>query len=257
MRKSQASASSRPTPKAKPQLRDHRLRAALRGGDVPGEPRHAPAASVQEARDVASRGERVAGAGEDDARTLVSAPSSSKSARELVAGGHRHPVHLLRDVERDRRDAARLVALERRPSYSVTRSTSFSRSIRRRILPDGLFGSSSTKRYSRGRLKRASVEPRQCASSSSPVALADDTRRRRAARSGRRRARRPRPRAHSGWPASASSTSSGWMFSPPEMIMSSTRPTIQRSPSSSRRPRSPVRYQPPRIAFASASGRFQ
>ena len=32
-----------------------------------------------------------------------------------------------------------------------------SRSMRRRILPDGLFGSSSTKRYSRGRLKRASV----------------------------------------------------------------------------------------------------
>ena len=32
--------------------------------------------------------------------------------------------------------------------------------MRRRILPDGLFGSSSTKRYSRGRLKRASVRTR-------------------------------------------------------------------------------------------------
>ena len=34
--------------------------------------------------------------------------------------------------------------------------TSWSRSSRRRIFPDGLFGSESTKRYSRGRLKRAS-----------------------------------------------------------------------------------------------------
>ena len=39
--------------------------------------------------------------------------------------------------------------------------------------------------------------------------------------------------------------------------MSSTRPSIQRSPSSSRWPVSPVWYQPSRIAFASASGRFQ
>ena len=47
------------------------------------------------------------------------------------------------------------------------------------------------------------------------------------------------------------------MFSPPEMIMSSTRPSIQRSPSSSRCPVSPVRYQPSLIAFSLASGRFQ
>ena len=60
-----------------------------------------------------------------------------------------------------------------------------------------------------------------------------------------------------GWLASTSSTSTGWMFSPPETIMSSTRPSTQRSPSASRWPVSPVWYQPSRIALASASGRFQ
>ena len=48
--------------------------------------------------------------------------------------------------------------------------------MRRRILPEGLFGSSATKRYSRGRLKRASVvEARQRASSSSAVAPSSAT----------------------------------------------------------------------------------
>ena len=53
--------------------------------------------------------------------------------------------------------------------------TSWSRSSRRRIFPDGLFGSESTKRYSRGRLKRASEDARQCASSSASVAVATTT----------------------------------------------------------------------------------
>jgi hypothetical protein len=47
------------------------------------------------------------------------------------------------------------------------------------------------------------------------------------------------------------------MFSPPLMIMSSTRPETQSSPASSIQPMSPVKYQPSRRAFASASGRFQ
>ena len=47
------------------------------------------------------------------------------------------------------------------------------------------------------------------------------------------------------------------MFSPPLMIMSSTRPATHRSPSASSQPMSPVKYQPSRSARASASGRFQ
>ena len=57
--------------------------------------------------------------------------------------------------------------------------------------------------------------------------------------------------------ATTSSTSSGCTFSPPETIMSSSRPSSQRSPSSSSRPTSPVWYQPSRICCSSASGRFQ
>ncbi len=50
------------------------------------------------------------------------------------------------------------------------------------------------------------------------------------------------------------SISTGETFSPPVMIMSSTRPVTNRSPSASKNPVSPVKYQPCRIAFASASG---
>src|ERR1039458_5885375 len=42
------------------------------------------------------------------------------------------------------------------------------------------------------------------------------------------------------------STSSGYTFSPPVITMSSTRPMTYNSPSSSCRPRSPVKYQPER-----------
>ena len=59
------------------------------------------------------------------------------------------------------------VALDPEP---VVLAHSSSRSMRRRIFPDGLFGSSDTKRYSRGRLKRASdSDARQKASRSSAV----------------------------------------------------------------------------------------
>ena len=53
------------------------------------------------------------------------------------------------------------------------------------------------------------------------------------------------------------SISTGETFSPPVMIMSSTRPVTNRSPSASKKPVSPVKYQPSRSALASASGRFQ
>ncbi len=117
-------------------------------------------------------------------------------------------------------------------------------------------GARRQKRYSLGRLNRASGDARQWASSASAVTSPTTIATTRC------------PRRSSGTPttatsrtagcrASTSSTSSGWMFSPPEMIMSSTRPSIQRSPSSSRWPVSPVWYQPSRIAFSSASGRCQ
>ena len=64
--------------------------------------------------------------------------------------------------------------------------------------------------------------------------------RRPAGRAARPPLRSPRPPSTPGCAASTSSTSSGWMFSPPETIMSSTRPSSQRSPSSSRCPVSPV-----------------
>ncbi len=53
------------------------------------------------------------------------------------------------------------------------------------------------------------------------------------------------------------SISTGETFSPPVMIMSSTRPVTKISPSASKKPVSPVKYQPWRSALASASGRRQ
>jgi hypothetical protein len=63
--------------------------------------------------------------------------------------------------------------------------------------------------------------------------------------------------ATAGHHTSAASISSGYTFSPPVLIMSSTRPDTHRSPSSSATARSPVKYQPSRTAFAVASGRRQ
>jgi NAD(P)-dependent dehydrogenase (short-subunit alcohol dehydrogenase family) len=53
------------------------------------------------------------------------------------------------------------------------------------------------------------------------------------------------------------SMSPGDTFSPPDMIMSSTRPVTKRSPSASKYPVSPVKYQPSCSARTSASGRRQ
>ena len=63
--------------------------------------------------------------------------------------------------------------------------------------------------------------------------------------------------ATAGQHTSAASISSGYTFSPPVLIMSSTRPETHRSPSSSATARSPVKYQPSRTARAVASGRIQ
>src|SRR5207244_9625430 len=75
---------------------------------------------------------------------------------QLGAGRQRHPVQLPGNVQRDRRHAATGIALHPEPVVAHPADAS-SRSMRRRIFPDGLLGRASTKRYSRGRLNRASV----------------------------------------------------------------------------------------------------
>jgi hypothetical protein len=54
--------------------------------------------------------------------------------------------------------------------------------------------------------------------------------------------------------SSASSTSRGYTFDPPEMYMSDCRPVMNRKPRASRCPRSPVWNQPPAKAFSFAVG---
>src|SRR5262249_20275498 len=89
--------------------------------------------------------------------------------RELAPRLQRDAIELARDVERDRGEPALGVAFDPE-AVVVSQAGASSRSSRRRIFPEGLFGSDSTKRYSRGRLKRASVShDRQKASSSSAV----------------------------------------------------------------------------------------
>ena len=130
--------------------------------------------------------------------------------------------------------------------------------MRRRIFPTGDFGIERTNTYARGRLKSASSDALQYVSSAS-------------ASSSPRRVTNAVilcPSRSSGSPATATSATPGWSestlsistgitFSPPEIIMSSTRPVTKRSPSASKQPMSPVKYQPPWSAFASASGRRQ
>src|SRR5439155_268591 len=118
---------------------------------------------------------------------------------------------------------------------------------RLKILPEAVLGISRTNTTRRGRLNDArSAAPRQKASSASklrPGAL------------GTTNATTRAPHRSSGSPttatsrtpgcrASTSSISTGWTFSPPLMIMSSTRPATYSSPSASSQPMSPVKYQP-------------
>ncbi len=59
-----------------------------------------------------------------------------------------------------------------------------------------------------------------------------------------------------GQDSSSCSTSTGLTFCPPRMIRSLTRPVTHSPPPGSRRPRSPVRYQPSRRARSVLSGRL-
>ena len=155
------------------ELRDHRLRAPLRGGDVPREPRDLLGMALEEAGDVAAGSEGLACPGEHDRPQAVVSAQRLEHVGEAAASGHRHAVELPRDVERDRRNGA--VALDAEAVSLCQTATLSRRSSRRRILPAALFGSSSTNRYSRGRLKRASGEAKQWASSSSASVSASTT----------------------------------------------------------------------------------
>src|SRR6202521_1124036 len=140
------------------------------------------------------------------------------------------------------------------------RSTSYSAatSSLRSSFPTGDFGIASTKTNFRGRLKFANPESRQNVSRSASLTYA------------RRltNAATIFPHLSSASPTTATSDtagssdrqlsiSTGDTFSPPVMIMSSVRPVTNRSPSLSTKPVSPVKYQPSRSDFASASGRLQ
>ena len=153
---------------------DHRLRAALRRGDVLRELRDHPRRARQEPRDVAAGGELAARAGQHHEPHRLVPVELGEDGGELVARGHRDAVELARArrASPSRRRARRRArpGTRRTRSRALLRASDSSRSTRRRIFPEALFGSDSTRRYSRGRLKRASGDARQWASSSSGVA---------------------------------------------------------------------------------------
>ena len=167
--------------------------------------------------------------------TASSRSSSAKTRRELVARGHRHAVELARDVERDRRDARRRAHPEavvvRHPVAPVS-----SRSILRRIFPEA-----ALRERVDGAVLARPLEARERRGEAVRVELlarcaAPTTTRRRAGPSARRARRRRPPRdARMARRARPRPRADGCSRRP-SMIMSSTRPTTQRSPSSSRRP---------------------
>ena len=162
MRKSQASESSKPTPKQKPRFADdHRLRAARRRRDVPGELRDRLRRRLHEALDVAAGGEMLADrAHHDDAHARILVERLEHEAK-LVALRHRHDVER-RPVEDHVGALARRVdldaeAVERREarigesrvhaavsSRFASISYSPATSLRRNSLPTGDFGIAST-----------------------------------------------------------------------------------------------------------------
>src|SRR5262245_47508858 len=217
--------------------RDDGLAAALGGGE-----RIAPRLEVgrgqrQELGDVAAGAEGLAaGAADDDRPHRVVLLQIAEDAGELVAHRDGHRVHLGLPVDPESghvtgalhaQELAHVVISEYWPS----------RSRRRRILPEAVLGISRTRTTQRGRLKTASSAlARQWASSASNVRPAVDGTTNATTRWPQRSSASPITATSrtSGWRASTSSTSIGWMFSPPLMIMSSTRPLTYSSPSASR-----------------------
>ena len=122
-------------------------------------------------------------------------------------------------------------------------------------LPVALRGSSSRNTISRGTLKRArfclhvpGARPRDDRAACAP------RRRAAACRTRRRRRRRRRPRRPPRGATRQSSTSCGKTFSPPETIISSSRPSTCRRPSSSNRPTSPEDISPVDDLLGPAAG---
>src|SRR5262249_1350592 len=209
--------------------RDDGLRAALGRGHVPGEPRQLRRRPLEEHADVAAGRERLAGAAEHDCAHPVVAAELVEYPRELLACVHRDAVELPGHVERDGRDP--LGDLDAEPVVGHVAIFSV-RSRRRRILPDGLFGSWPTKRESRGRFQRGGASLATQNASRSSAVVPGPTTTTATTRCPSRSSRSPTTATSItfGCRATTSSTSSGCTFSPPEMIMSSTRPTSQRSP---------------------------
>ena len=162
-------------------------------------------------------------------RTASSASSSAKTAESWSRAGMETRLNL---PGTSRVIVATAASRSTRESVVSVTSLSSSRSSRRRIFPDALFGSASTAVLARAleaRERRAEAVLVELVGARRP----DDDRDDPLAEPLVRRTDH-RDLTTPGCAASTSSTSSGWMFSPPETIMSSTRPSSQRSPSSSR-----------------------
>src|SRR5262245_57436297 len=229
---------------------DDRLRAPLGRGDVPGEMGHPVALDLRERLDVATGGvHAVLSADHDDAdvRILAERVHDRGDLTASAIGHHveRWPIEpekadlllwidfIVQPIEfAQDRSALFRVVLAHEFSFTVTLLPSHAsyspvRNLRRSSLPDAERGMALTNTYSRGRLKRE--RPLLKHTSSSCSGLSSST-------AGSTKATTLAPSRSSGMPttahpatsllrASVSSTSSGKMFSPPLLIMSSTRPT--------------------------------
>src|SRR5581483_6873354 len=236
---------------------DHRLLASRRRGDVPGQLGNVLRARLQEALDVAAAGEMLAVCAQHDHAHFRMRVQRLEGATQLVALRHAHHVErrageddvaaFARGVHFDAK-AVGLVeqsgrGMSERHGFSFneavgsapaegSRSYSPAISLRRRIFPTGDFGIALTNTYSRGRLKFGRSVAWQYASSAcastATLRLTKAT-----TRWPQRSSRSPATATSStaGCSDSTDSISTGEMFSPPEMIMSSTRPVTNRSPS--------------------------
>jgi hypothetical protein len=93
MRKSQASANSKPTPKQYPPADgDDRLTAARRGGDVPSEAREVLGRGVEKARDLAAARKMLAGGPQDDDADAGNGVERLEHRAQLLALCHRDDV---------------------------------------------------------------------------------------------------------------------------------------------------------------------
>ncbi len=112
----------------------------------------------EELGDVAASAERLAtGAPDHDHPDRVITVEVHEQRGELVAHGHRHRVHLRLAVDPHRGDRA-LPLHSQELAHRAISVYLPSRSRRRRILPDAVFGISVTNTNRRGRLKLASRE---------------------------------------------------------------------------------------------------